>query len=387
MILSEEALLLIEQRFVRRIERVNREMLTILGKRIREIGQLSPTDAYVLANSVEMGADINKITQELAKATGKNIDDIYPLYNELAQRNVRFAEVLYKYRELKYIPYAENLRLQQQVKTWGDLTADTFINISRTTGFSLPDYTGSKTWYKLASGYQHAIDQAVVATSTGTNYSDQMYKVIKNMSDSGIRTVDYASGYSRRLDSSVRMNLLEGVRRVNQGTQDIIGSEVGADGVEISAHALCAEDHLPYQGKQFSKAEYEALNNRLDRPIGSLNCKHFAYDIVLGVSSPSFSKSLLKEYKDNSLEKVKWEGKTYTRYQMTQLQRKYETAIRRQKDFQIIARESNNKRAIAKAQSNITRLTKEYKKLSDTASLRPEMERMRVIGYKRVSVA
>lgn len=386
-VLSDEALFLIEQRFVRRIERVNREMLTVLGQRIREIGQLSPTDAYVLANSVEMGADINKITQELAKATGKNISDIYPLYDELAQRNVRFAEVLYKYRDLKYIPYAENLRLQQQVKAWGDLTADTFINISRTTGFSLPDYTGSKTWYKLASGYQHAIDQAVLATSTGTNYSDQMYKVIKNMSDSGIRTVDYASGYSRRLDSSVRMNLLEGVRRVNQGTQDIIGNEVGADGVEISAHALCAEDHLPYQGRQYSKAEYEALNNRLDRPIGTLNCKHFAYDIVLGVSSPSFSKSLLKEYKDNSLEKVKWEGKSYTRYQMTQLQRKYETAIRRQKDFQIIARESNNKQAIAKAQNNITRLTNEYKRLSDTAGLRPEMERIRVVGYKRVKAS
>lgn len=387
MILSEEALFLIEQRFVRRIERVNREMLTLIGKRIREIGQLSQTDAYILAHSIEIGADINKITQELAKATGKNIDDIYPLYDEIARKNMRFAEVLYKYRDLKYIPYSENIRLQQQVKAWGDLTADTFINISRTTGFNLPDYTGTKIWYKLASGYQHAIDQAVLTTSTGMNYSDQMYKVIKDMADSGIKTIDYASGYSRRLDSSVRMNLEEGIRRVNQETQNIIGNEVGADGVEISAHPLCAEDHLPYQGKQFTKAEYEALNNRLERPIGTLNCKHFAYNIILGVSTPSYTKEQLASYRKDSMTKVKWQGKTYTRYKMTQLQRQYETAIRRQKDFQIIARESNNKKAIAKAQQNITKLTNEYKTLSSIAGLRPEMERMRVVGYKRVSTA
>lgn len=387
MILSDEALFLIEERFVRRIERVNREMLTVLGKRIRQIGQLSTTDAYILANSIEMGADINKITTELAKATGKNVEDIYPLFDELANKNVRFAEVLYKYKDLKYVPYMENIRLQQQVKTWADTTANTFINISKTTGFSIPDSLGNKIWYRLASGYQHAIDQAVLATSSGMNYSDEMYKVIKKMSDSGIRTIDYPSGYSRRLDSSVRMNLLEGIRRVNQGTQDIIGQEVGADGVEISAHPLCAEDHLPYQGKQYSKTEYEQLNNRLARPFGTLNCKHFVYNIVLGVSSPSFSKDLLRQYKDNSLEKIQWQGRTYTRYEMTQLQRKYETAIRRQKDFQIIARESNNKKAIEKAQNNITELTRTYKALSDASNLRPEMERLRVIGYKRVSIA
>lgn len=385
MVLSEETLFLIEQRFVRRIERVNRDMLSMLGKRIKEIGQLSITDAYVLANSIEMGADITKITQDLAKATGKNIQDIYPLYDEIAKKNLKFAEVLYKYRDANYVPYSENIRLQRQVNAWSDMTADTFINISRTTGFSLPDYTGTKIWYKLASGYQHAIDQAVLSTSTGMNYGDQMYKVIKSMSDSGIRTIDYASGYSRRLDSSVRMNLLEGIRRVNQGTQNIIGSEVGADGMEISAHPLCAEDHLPYQGRQFTKIEYEQLNNTLNRPIGTLNCKHFAYNIILGVSSPSYTNQQLRQFRKDSMDKIKWNGKSYTRYQMTQLQREYETAIRRQKDFQIIAKESNNRKAIDKAQSNITRLTNEYKRLSNTAGLRPEMERMRVVGYKRIA--
>lgn len=355
-------------------------MLTLIGKRIKEIGQLSISDAYMLAQSLEIGADVNKITLELAKQTGKNVEEIYKLYDQIAKQNLKFSRDLYETQNIGYIPYSENIRLQQHIKSWADSTAGTFINISKTTGFNLPDYTGTKIWYRLASGYRHTIDQAVLAVSNGIRtYQEEMYRVIKQLSDSGLRTIDYTSGYSRRLDSSVRMNLLEGVRRVNQGTQNIIGSEVGADGVEISAHPLCAEDHLPYQGRQYSKTEYEALNNRLDRPIGTLNCKHFAFAIVLGVSSPSYSKELLNQYKDDSRKKVKWKGKTYTRYQMTQLQREYETAIRHQKDFKIIAEESNNKQAIDKAQINIKRLISEYKTLSNTANLKLEMDRLRII--------
>lgn len=38
--------------------------------------------------------------------------------------------------------------------------------------------------------------------------------------------VKYASGYTRRLDSAVRMNILEGVRQVNLGIRQITGGTV-----------------------------------------------------------------------------------------------------------------------------------------------------------------
>lgn len=388
MILNEEAINLVEQRFVRRIERVNRLMLSVLSKRIRDIGQLSISDAYMLANSVEMGADINKITAELAKQTGKNIADIYPLYNAIGGGILRNARKLYDIQGIPYIPYVQNIRLQQQVKVWRDITVGNFINISKTTGFSLPDYTGSKIWYRLSAGYQHAIDQAVLQVSSGIQtYSESMYRMIRQYADEGIKTMDYPSGYSRRLDSAVRMNLLDGVRQVNMGIQDQIGQEIGANGVEISAHPLCAEDHLPYQGRQYTNEEYEQLNNLLERPIGTLNCRHFAFNIVLGISSPAYSKSQLAEFKKESNKKIEYRGKTYTKYEMTQLQRKIETAIRHQKDYQMVAKNLNDKNAIGKAQQNITNLTNEYRSLSRQAKIRTEMERMRVPGYRRVAIS
>ena len=81
--------------------------------------------------------------------------------------------------------------------------------------------------------------------------------------------ITYASGRTRRLDSACRMNILEGVRQVNNGIRKEMGNQYGADGVEIDAHGLCAEDHLPYQGKQYTIKAYEKLNNKLKRPIGT----------------------------------------------------------------------------------------------------------------------
>lgn len=70
------------------------------------------------------------------------------------------------------------------------------------------------------------------------------------------------------------MNVLDGIRAVNQDIMRQVGKEFRTDGIEISAHALCAEDHLPYQGTQMSEKEFERLQNRLDRPFGMWNYRH-----------------------------------------------------------------------------------------------------------------
>ena len=111
---------------------------------------------------------------------------------------------------------------------------------------------------------------------------------------------------------------------------------------------VCAEDHLHVQGKQYSKKEFERVNSSLDRPIGEYNCRHFVFRIVLGVNQPSYTRSQLRQLEQESLSKVEYEGNTYTKYEATQVQRKLETAIRQQKDNQIIARASGNKEEVAK---------------------------------------
>lgn len=173
------------------------------------------------------------------------------------------------------------------------------------------------------------------------------------------------------------MNILEGVRRLNADMMEETGKEFGADGVEISAHGLCAPDHQPIQGRQFSNKEYERLNQRLQRPIGTLNCHHFATPIILGVSKPVHSDKELREINAQSNAPVEYRGKTMTRYEASQKQRQLETAIRYAKDERDACVAAGDKIGATQARKRSAELGREYKSFCETAGLTPRPERTR----------
>ena len=87
------------------------------------------------------------------------------------------------------------------------------------------------------------------------------------------------------------------VEQVTQQNHD----ELGCNGWEISAHANSAPDHEGIQGRQYSDAEYTALNNSLARRIGTLSCGHISMPITLGVNSPQYTEAQLRQFqRDNA---------------------------------------------------------------------------------------
>ena len=183
------------------------------------------------------------------------------------------------------------------------------------------------------------------------------------------------------------MNILEGVRQVNLGIRQITGEQFGADGYEISAHGLCAEDHQPIQGKQFSKKEFAKLQESLVRPIGTLNCQHTAYPIVLGISQPAYSASELQDMLDYSNAKIALpNGKIVSRYEASQVMRNIETNIRYAKDSFIAGKASGDDVLMQKAKAKIKRNQEQYKKVCEASGLKPRTERMSVSGYRNMSI-
>jgi len=376
------------ERFFNRFNKFNTEVLEILGNVIKQFDGLTEEQAHALAQELRMGYDLEKLRNDLAKITGKSVKDIDILFDKIANENVEFSEVYQRAKTGEFVSYDDNKPLQRIVESIKKQTNDTFLNLSQTQniGFSLKDKQGNVTFKPLTKVYNELIDEAVYNVSIGvTDYQTAMQKTLRNLADSGVKIHEdklaYKSGYNVRIDSSVRQNVLTGLRQVNIGVQEQIGEELGADGVEISAHYPCAEDHLYIQGRQYSKEKFEKLNSDLIRPIGELNCKHFIFSIILGVQEPSYSKEMLKEFRQESLAKVEYEGKTYTKYEATQVQRKIETAIRRQKDRNIIANASGNEKEVLKTQEKINQLTKKYADFSVNTGLRTYKNRLKVVGY------
>ena len=393
------------ERLVERIEEGNSYTLRKIGESIKEIGALSPSKAQQLSQILKYGGNYDKIVEKLAQITELNVKDIYEIFEEVAKRDYAFAKQFYDYRGVKYIPYEENIALQQQVKALARITAGEYANFSNTLAFT-KKVNGRVVYTDLARTYQDTIDKAVLSIAQGkSTFQEQMYSTIKELGSSGIKRVDYASGRSVRLDSSVRQHLKGALRNLHNETQAIFGEEFGSDGVEISVHMNPAPDHAEVQGRQFSKEEFDNFQNDQDavdytgklftkeheghdrRSISEYNCYHYTFDIVLGVSKPEYSKEELQEIIDNNNKGFELDGEHYTNYEGTQMQRKLETEIRKQKDIQIMAKASGNKELVQESQSKITQLTRKYKQLSDISGLPTKMQRMRVSGYHRVSVA
>lgn len=386
--LDEKKLDIALDKFYYRYDKFNSNVLKKLGEIVKQFDGLEYEQAHALAQELKIGYDLYEMERELAKITGKSIQDVDTLLEKVARGNVEFSEVYYRAKGMDYIQYDNNIQLQNYVASVEKQTKGIFENLSNSQniGFTLKDNQGNITYKPLKEVYNNLVDEAVFNVSLGvTDYQKAMENTLSNLANSGVKIHEekagYESGYNRRLDSAIKQNILTGTRQINMGIQEQIGDELGANGVEISAHYPCAEDHLPIQGKQYTKKEFEKLNGSLDRPIGEFNCRHFTFSIILGVQEPSYSKQMLDEFKQESLRKVEYEGKTYTAYEATQVQRKLETAIRRQKDKKIVFEASGNKSAVQKAEENISNLTNKYKEFSNIARLKTKMNRLRVVDY------
>lgn len=391
---DDKKLELLLERFYNRFNQYNTKVLEKLGEAIKKFDGVSPSTAHKIAQELKYGADIDNLMGELSQLSGKSRKDIEEAFDLVAEENVAFAEVYAKAKNMEFVNYKDNEQLKRLVKGIAGETNATFKNLSKTRaiGFVLKDENGKKTFKNLKDTYRDLIDEAVFNVETGvSDYQSAMRGVMKQLADSGVKIheekVGYPSGYNRRIDSSVRQNVLTGVRKINLSVQEQVGRDFGADGVEISAHSPCAEDHLSLQGKQFSKKEFAKINGSLERPIGEYNCRHFVFSIVLGVNKPSYSNKMLNKMNRESQSIIEYEGQKYTAYEATQVQRKLETAIRKEKDRQIIARASGDKDGVGMAQKNITALTYKYNDFSKNAGLDTYKNRLTVSGYRRISVA
>lgn len=385
--LSEEALERLSEKLVNRIEELNQFMIEKIGEQIVDIGTLTPSQLKQVFQSIKYGNDFDESLNKIAEITDKNVKDIYEIFEEVAKQNQDYAKKFYEYKNVNYIPYEENQALQNQVKAIAQATANDYINMSQTIAYTFYNDSGVKEFSPLSEIYQKITDRAILSMSQGRESFDTIMKrTMKELTSSGLRTVNYASGYSRRLDSSVRMNIMDGIRRLNRELQLQFGQEFGADGIEVSHHKNSAPDHIDtIDGKQFSKEEFEQVNNSLNRHVGELNCYHFIYSIVLGVSKPMYSKDELEADRKNNMQGFEFEGKHYTNYEGTQLQRQLETKIRQYKERQIGAKAIKDTDEVYKCQEKIDKLTQKYKELADVSGLSTKVDRLRIEGYKRLS--
>lgn len=343
-----------------RFEEANLLYIELMAKHISELGKLTSTDIHRLEEMRKMNVNIDKVRQKLEQATNLTSFELSEIFRQSGLLEYSNLRKFYIAKKIIQPSFSQNEPIIQLINSMLIATNNTLKNISHTT-------IKSKTYVKSVDEIIHHVTTGLLDPETAIR------RVIKNNVLNGLR-VQYPSGMTRRLDSAVRLNVLEGIRRVNAGVRLQCGKQFGADGVQIDAHGLCASDHLPYQGKQFSIKAFNRLQKTLNRPIGTMNCQHNISYVILGVSPNVYDDEELEKMSNYSNEKIQVGNKTVTRYECSQIMRQYETKIKYLKES-IIALDSAGIDA-SKEKRQLVIAKKAYSDVATKAGLRQRTDKM-----------
>lgn len=301
-------------------------------RRLQKTGGISSTADYQIERISILGNSTEFIESEIKRLTGKRNDEIWQIYEDVIDKEYTRNKELYEQINRTFIPYEDNAILQGWTKAIVSQTQNDIINLTGSLGFSLL-YGGKRHFTPLSEYYQKYLDRACVDVVTGAfDYGTVLRRVIKEMTDSGIRTIDYATGYSSRVTVAARRAVMTGVNQLSAKINDQVATDLGTDHFEVTYHAGARPSHW-WGGMVFTRKELESVCGlgRVDGLCGA-NCRHNYMAFIPGVSVRTYTDEQLAELHENELKTKNWNGKSYTSYEATQKQRSMETSMRAQRE-------------------------------------------------------
>lgn len=358
------------------IEPVVQFLIADIAQRIAEAGQLTSTAAYQVWRLQHLGVSQRQLKKELRKLLKVSHRDLRKLLTQTAE--VGYNYDIQRFPYVQAVPFERNEDMQRIVEAAVKLADDEITNLTQTMGFVTPDGKANP----LNTAYQKACDFAFEKVFTGAqDYNSAIREATKGLVDKGILRLDYENGVHRSVEAAVRGSVMGGLglmqEQINKQNQD----ELGCDGWEISAHAASAPDHEPIQGKQYSDEEYQSLNNSLKRPIGTLNCGHSAFPIIMGVHTPQYTPEELEKFREDNEKGIVYNGKHYTMYEATQRQRSLERRIRKVKRRILVDEKLGDTEQLSIDRTKYVVMNDEYRRFSKAAGLRIRNERMEMTGF------
>lgn len=357
-------------------------------QRIQAAAQITPLIDWLLVRMDAIGAGRARIKQligEGIRKAGLQVDDIY---EQAVKSDYIRNKAIYEAAGKDYQPYEDNQWLQQVVDAAMRQTKDSLRpleNITQTTGFNVP-IGGRKVFTPLSEYLERSLDKAMLGITTGTRtYSQAIGEVIDEMTASGIRTVDYASGKSDRIEVAARRAVMTGVAQMTDKVNEKNMEELQTDYCEVDWHMGARNtgtgylNHQSWQGKVYNSEEMRTVCGKGQMlGFGGMNCYHIAFAFIPGISKRKYTDEWLAEQNRKENEKRVYRGREYDTYAALQHQRKLERTIRKQKqDVELLEKAGADKEDITAAKCRLRLTNKTYVDFSKEMGLRQQRERLR----------
>ena len=308
-------------------------ILQDIARRIKKVGEITSTADWQINRLRILGYSSEDIEREIKKTLDASYPEMFELYDKVIDWEYVRNKDIYEQINAEFIPFEKNEQLKQITDAIIRQSLENLENVTKSLGFYL-DYNGKKVLTPLSQVYSSYLDNACYDIVTGAfDYGSVLRRVVTQLTNSGLRKIEYGSGYASRVEVAARRAVMSGVANLTGEIADYNAKKLGTEYFEVEWHAGARPTHAVWQGQVWTKEQlYSVCGFGTVTGLLGANCYHTYYPFFPGISQRNWSDEWLEAQNRKESKPKEFRGKEYTLYEAKQRQRQMETAMRAQRE-------------------------------------------------------
>lgn len=362
-----------------RYQELEERIMNDIIRRIKKTKKITSTADWQINRLRIIGYSSEDIERKIKKALNASYPEMFELYDNVIEWEYVRNKDIYEQINAEYIPFEQNERLKQITDAIIDQSLEDLENVTNSLGFYLDYGNGKKIITPLSKVYTNYLDAACFDIVTGSfDYGSVLRRVVTQLTNSGMRTVDYASGKADRVDVAARRAVLTGVSQITGRISEYNAERLGTEYFEVEWHPGARPTHTVWQGRVWTKEQLRSVCG-LGTVTGLLgaNCYHTYYPFFPGISERNWSDKWLQKQDIKENKPREFQGKEYTLYGAKQRQRQMERAMRAQREkVQLLQKGDADPQEVMLQKAKYQAQLNEYTRFSKKMDLEQERERI-----------
>ena len=353
-------------------------ILQDIARRIKKTGEITSTADWQINRLRILGYSSEDIEREIKKTLDASYPEMFELYDKVINWEYVRNKDIYEQINAEFIPFEKNEQLKQITDAIIRQSLEDLENVTKSLGFYL-DYNGKKVLTPLSQVYSNYLDNACYDIVTGAfDYGSVLRRVVTQLTNSGLRKIEYGSGYASRVEVAARRAVMTGVANLTGEIADYNAKKLGTEYFEVEWHAGARPTHAVWQGQVWTKEQlYSVCGLGTVTGLLGANCYHTYYPFFPGISQRNWSDEWLEEQNRKESKPKEFRDKEYTLYEAKQRQRQMETAMRAQREkVQMLQDGGADRQEVMLQKAKYQGQLNEYAAFSRKMGLKEERERI-----------
>lgn len=328
-------------RIIALYQQLEDDILSAVIRRILKMGYVSEASKHQLEVLQAAGLLYDDIVQLIADRTDACTAQVKALFEDAGVQTVSIDNSLHEAAGALPIDIRQDSSTRQVLEAGYKKTLGTMQNLVSTTAT------------QTQTAFIQTCDRIYMQVSSGAfSYQEAIMNALRALADTGA-TVSYPTGHTDRMDVAVRRCVLTGVSQTAAAVSLQQAEDAGCYLMEITAHSGARPDHAKWQGQLVTITGKDAgkiidglrvftlseIGYGSGEGFKGWNCRHNWHAYYPGFSTPNYTQEELKKLDEPC---ISYNGKLYTEYEVSQMQRAQERRVRAWKRRCITAQEGVN---------------------------------------------